>query len=60
MEQNNQNQFSDLSNGVENELQKGSILFMNQIKNYNTLDKKISSINSLNLKDDNEYQQIIN
>ena len=62
MEQNkqNQNQFSDFSNGVENDLQKGSLLFMNQIKNCNTLDKKISSINSLNLKDEIEYQQIIN
>ena len=60
MEKVNQNQFSDLSNEVENELQKGSILLMNQIKNYNTLDKKISSIKALNLKDDIEYQRIIN
>ena len=60
MEQINQNQFSDVSNVVENELQKGSIILMNQIKNYNTLDKKIASIKSLNLKDDIEYMQIIN
>ena len=60
MEQINQNQFSDISNGVENELQKGSIILMNQIKNYNTLDKKIASIKSLNLKDDIEYMQVIN
>ena len=60
MEQNNQNQFSDVSNFVENELQNGSLLFFNQIKNYNTLDKKISSIASLNLKDEKIYPQIIN
>ena len=60
MEQINQNQFSDVSNVVENELQKGSIILMNQIKNYNTLDKKIASIKSLNLKDDIEYMQVIN
>ena len=60
MEQNNQNQFSDLSNFVENELQKGSLFLFNQIKNYNTLDKKISSIASLNLKDEKIYPQIIN
>ena len=60
MEKVNQNQFYDFSNGVENELQKGSIFLMEQIKNYNTLDKKISSIKALNLKDDVEYQKIIN
>ena len=58
MEQNNQ--FSDLSNTVEIELQNGSLFFLNQIKNYNTLDKKLLSIKSLNLKDEKEYQKIIN
>ena len=60
MEQNNQNQFRDISNEVESELQKGSLFFLNQIKNYNTLDKKIAMIKSLNLKDQLLYNQIIN
>ena len=60
MELNNQNQFSDISNDVESELQKGSLFFLNQIKNYNTIDKKISVIKSLNLQDEVQYTQIIN
>ena len=60
MEQNNQNQFRDISNEVESELQKGSLFFLNQIKNYNTLDKKIAMIKSLNLRDQLVYNQIIN
>ena len=60
MEQNNQNQFSDLSNEVESELQNGSIFFLNQIKNYNTLDKKIAIIKTLNLQDIVQYTHIIN
>ena len=60
MELNNQNQFSDISNDVESELQKGSLFLLNQIKNYNTIDKKISVIKSLNLQDEVQYTQIIN
>ena len=48
MEQNKKAQFYDLSNPVENDLQKGSNELLNQIKNYNTLDKKILCIQSLN------------
>ena len=59
MERNNQSQFTDLSNRIEIELQKGSIHFQNQIRNCNTLDKKKSSISALNLKDDSEYFLII-
>ena len=60
MEQNNQNQFRDISNGIESELLKGSIFFLNKIKNCNTLDKKIAVIKSLNLRDPLIYNQIIN
>ena len=60
MEQRKINQFSDLSNRVENDLQKGSNELLNQIKNYNTLDKKITCIKSLNLKNEIEYQLILN
>ena len=60
MEQRKINQFSDLSNRVENDLQKGSNELLNQIKNYNTLDKKITCIQSLNLKNEIEYQLILN
>ena len=60
MEQRKINQFSDLSNRVENDLQKGSNELLNQIKSYNTLDKKISYIQSLNLKNEIEYQLILN
>ena len=60
MEQNNQNQFRDISNGIESELLKGSIFFLNKIKNCNTLDKKIAIIKSLNLRDPLIYNQIIN
>ena len=59
MEQNHINQFSDLSNVVENELQKGSNILLNQIKNYNTIDKKIQSILSLKFQNEKEYQNII-
>ena len=56
MEQNKKAQFYDLSNPVENDLQKGSNELLNQIKNYNTLDKKILCIQSLNLKNEADYQ----
>ena len=54
------NQFIDLSLVVENDLQKGSNELLNQTKNYNTLNKKILSIQSLNYKDEKEYQLLIN
>jgi len=59
MEQRQTNQFSDSSLTIENYLQKGSNELLNQTKNYNTLDKKISRIQSLNLKNEKEYQMII-
>ena len=59
MEQSQVNQFSDLSNLVENELQKGSNILLNQIKSYNTIEKKIQSILSLKFQNEKEYQNII-
>ena len=41
-------------------MQKGSNQLLNQIKNYNTLDKKISCIQSLNLKNEEDYTTILN
>ena len=53
-------QFSDISNKDEINLQKGSKELLNIIKNENTLDKKISRIQLLNLKnDEKEYQNIL-
>ena len=60
MEQSKINQFYDSSNLVENDLQKGSNQLLNQIKNYNTLDKKISCIQSINLKNEEDYTTILN
>ena len=56
-----QNQFSDLSHKMEIQLQKGSNELLNQIKNCNTLEKKISIIHNLvNLRNENDYFKIIN
>ena len=61
MDQRQNNQFLDFSHNIENELQKGSIELLNQIKSCNTLDKKISNIHkSVNLRNGKEYQLIIN
>ena len=60
MEQRQINQFSDLSHNIDIQLQKGSNELQNQIKNCNTLEKKISIIHNLNLKNENIYCMIIN
>ena len=61
MEQNKENQFSDISHKMEIQLQKGSNELLNQIKNCNTLEKKISIIHNLvNLRNENDYFKIIN
>ena len=61
MEQHKENQFSDISHKMEIQLQNGSNELLNQIKNCNTLEKKISIIHNLvNLRNENDYFKIIN
>ena len=59
MEQFQNNQFSDLSHNIEIQLQKGSNELLSQIKNCNTLEKKISIIRNLNLRNEKIYLMII-
>ena len=61
MEQHKESQFSDISHKMEIQLQNGSNELLNQIKNCNTLEKKISIIHNLvNLRNENDYFKIIN
>ena len=59
MEQFQNNQFSDLSHNIEIQLQKGSNELLSQIKHCNTLEKKISIIRNLNLRNEKIYLMIV-